>query len=224
MLKTVRSPRSLRVTAAKRNDGWKIGAKRKPMPAPSTQRATPSGARSIFTPSFSSTSAEPQSDEAARLPCLATRAPHAADTMAARVEMLKVARPSPPVPHVSSSAPSTWIGVAMARAERAKPVSSSTVSPFIRSATTNPAICDGVASPRMMTSKAAAASSSVRFWHLTTFAIDSIMPRTSLPDARNCPKSSCLPWSAPTRGGTARRRSDASRGAIPSPCHPRSRP
>src|SRR5256885_594329 len=112
------------------------------------QRATPSGARSIFTPSCSSTSAEPHIDDAARLPCLATRAPHAAATIAASVEMLKVARPSPPVPHVSSKAPSTWIGVATARAVRAKPVSSSTVSPFMRRATTKPAIWEGVASPR----------------------------------------------------------------------------
>ena len=46
--------------------------------------------------------------------------------------MLKVASPSPPVPHVSSRSPSTSIGVAIARAVRAKPVISSTVSPFIR--------------------------------------------------------------------------------------------
>src|SRR5216683_3186053 len=138
-LNTVRRPRSLRGTAAKRNDGWKIGAKRNPMPASSMHLATPSGCRSIFTPSCSRTSADPHIDEAARFPCLATRAPHAAETIAASVEMLNVASPSPPVPHVSSSAPSTWIGVATALAARAKPVSSSTVSPFMRSATTKPA-------------------------------------------------------------------------------------
>src|SRR6266446_7828852 len=138
------------------------------------QRATPSGARSILTPSFSSTSAEPHSDDAARLPCLATRTPQAAATIAARVEMLKVASPSPPVPQVSRSAPSTWIDVATARAVRAKPVSSSTVSPFMRSATMKPAIWEGVASPRMITWKAEAASSSVRFSHLTSLAIASI--------------------------------------------------
>src|SRR5258708_25051285 len=137
-------------------------------------RATPSGARSIFTPSCSSTSAEPHSEEAARLPCLATRAPHAAATIAAKVEMLKVASPSPPVPQVSSSAPPTSIGVAIARAVRAKPVISSAVSPFMRSATSNPAIWPCVASPRMMASNADAASSSVRFSHRTSFAIVSI--------------------------------------------------
>ena len=138
-----------------------MGANKKPMPASSMQRATPSGARSIFTPSCSSTSADPHADDAARLPCLATRAPHAAATMAASVEMLKVSRPSPPVPHVSRSLPSTAIGVAMARAVRANPVISSTVSPFIRRATRKPATWTGVASPRMIISKAAAASSSV---------------------------------------------------------------
>ena len=88
--------------------------------------------------------------------------------------MLKVARPSPPVPHVSSSDPSTWIGVAMARTVRAKPVISSAVSPFMRSAMAKPAIWDGVASPRMITANADAASSSVRFSHLTNLAIASI--------------------------------------------------
>src|SRR5216684_4130587 len=152
-----------------------MGAKRNPIPASSMQRATPSGPRSIFTPSCSRTSAEPHRDEAARLPCLATFTPHAAATIAANVEMLKVARPSPPVPHVSRRSPSTSIGVARARAVRANPVISSTVSPFIRKATMKPAIWMGVASPRMIVSKAAAASASVSDSHLTSFAIDSII-------------------------------------------------
>jgi hypothetical protein len=108
------------------------------------------------------------------LPCFATFAPHAAATIAASVEMLKVVRPSPPVPHVSSRAPSTAIGVAWARAARAKPVSSSTVSPFMRSATTNPAIWTGVASPRMMVSNAAVASPSLSDSQRTSFAMASI--------------------------------------------------
>src|SRR6266851_3813790 len=127
-----------------------MGAKRNPMPASLMQRATASGPRSTFTP-------------------------HAAATIADSVEMLKVARPSPPVPHVSRRSPSTSIGVAIARAVRAKPVISSTVSPFIRKATMKPAIWIGVASPRMIVSKAAAASASVSDSHLTSFAIDSII-------------------------------------------------
>ena len=57
----------------------------------------------ITTPSASSTSAAPQAEEAARLPCLAIRAPAAAATIAPMVEMLTVcaavaagARPGPP--------------------------------------------------------------------------------------------------------------------------------
>src|SRR5450759_2304516 len=172
-LNTVRSPSSRRGTAAKRKDGWKIGANRNPMPAVSMQRATPSGARSIFTPSCSSTSADPHMDDAARLPCLATRAPQAAATIADRVEMLKVERPSPPVPQVSRRSPSTVIGVAIARAVRANPVISSTVSPFMRRAMTNPAIWVGVASPRMIPSKAADASASESDSQRTNFAIAS---------------------------------------------------
>ena len=53
-------------------------------------------------PSASSTSAEPEADETARLPCFATPAPAAAATSAAAVEMLSVRAPSPPVPAVST--------------------------------------------------------------------------------------------------------------------------
>jgi hypothetical protein len=44
----------------------------KPMPASATQRPTWSGVRSILTPSEASTSAAPERDDSARLPCLAT--------------------------------------------------------------------------------------------------------------------------------------------------------
>jgi len=55
------------------------------------------------TPSASNTSAAPQSDVTARLPCLATLAPAAAATSAAPEEMLKVNGPPPPVPTMSTS-------------------------------------------------------------------------------------------------------------------------
>ena len=45
--------------------------------------------------------AEPAALETARLPCLATATPAPATTNAVVVDMLKVASPSPPVPHVS---------------------------------------------------------------------------------------------------------------------------
>ena len=60
------------------------------------------GASSSVKPSASSTSAEPEDDETARLPCFATAAPAAAATSAAAVEMLSVCAPSPPVPAVST--------------------------------------------------------------------------------------------------------------------------
>ena len=53
-------------------------------------------------PSASSTSAEPELDDTARLPCFATPAPAAAATSAAAVEMLSVCALSPPVPAVST--------------------------------------------------------------------------------------------------------------------------
>src|SRR5213082_47845 len=53
------------------------------------QEATWAGASSTSAPRAASTSALPHFDEAARLPCLATRAPAAAATNADAVEMLK---------------------------------------------------------------------------------------------------------------------------------------
>src|SRR3712207_8074838 len=53
----------------------------------STQVATASAGRSMTTPSASRTSAAPEEDDAARLPCLATGTPVAAVTTAAIVEM-----------------------------------------------------------------------------------------------------------------------------------------
>ena len=80
-LNTVGMPISRRDGAAKRNAGWKRGAKQKPMPASSTQRRTPSGDSSRTTPSASSTSAVPHSDDAPRAPCLHTGTPAPATTM-----------------------------------------------------------------------------------------------------------------------------------------------
>ena len=59
--------------------------------------------RSILTPSAVSTSAEPDFEESARLPCLATGTPQPATTSALAVEMLKLPEESPPVPQVSMS-------------------------------------------------------------------------------------------------------------------------
>ncbi len=71
-LNTVPMPISRRGPATCRMPGWNTGAKKKPIPASATQRTTPAAGRSITTPSASSTSADPDDDDAARLPCLAT--------------------------------------------------------------------------------------------------------------------------------------------------------
>ena len=125
-------------------------------------------------PSVSTTSAEPQSEETERLPCLATRSPAPATTNAVAVETLKVPVASPPVPQVSMSmsrsvpvSPATSsvrvrTRTAFWRITWANPISSSTVSPFIRSAVKNAAICAFVAAPDMIASIAAAASMRVR--------------------------------------------------------------
>ena len=149
------------------------------MPTSTTQRPTCSGVSWRFTPSVSTTSAEPQSEaplspDIERLPCLATWSPAPATTNAVAVETLKVPDASPPVPHVSisisrsvplSAAVSSaraWTRATLSRITCAKPISSSTVSPFIRSAVRNAAICASVAVPDMIASIAAAASMRVR--------------------------------------------------------------
>src|SRR5205807_8768024 len=75
----------------------------KPMPASCTQRPTCSGLRSILTPSEDSTSAAPERDDSARLPCLATGTPAPATMNDAQVETLTEPEPSPPVPTTSTA-------------------------------------------------------------------------------------------------------------------------
>ena len=140
-------PSSRRATAACRIAGWKVAAKQKVMPASSATAATRSGVRSRRMPSCSSTSAEPDFEDADRLPCLTTRAPAPAATIAAIVEMLTDIERSPPVPTTSSSRPGIESGVATAYIASTRPRTSSMVSPLARSATAKPAICAGVASP-----------------------------------------------------------------------------
>ena len=81
------------------------------------------------------------------MPCLTTVAPAPAATIAAIEEMLTDIDRSPPVPTTSSSRPGTVSGEPAAYIASISPVSSATVSPLARSATANPAIWDGLASP-----------------------------------------------------------------------------
>src|SRR3954467_6486068 len=136
----------------------------KPKPASSMHRATAPGARSMRAPSASRTSALPDSPVAERLPCLARAQPAPAAIRAAVVETLNVGRP-PPVPAVSTrSWRSQGTGVARARIVLARPASSSTVSPFVRSAMRKAAICASDALPAMISASTADASSWARSW------------------------------------------------------------
>ena len=87
-LKTVRVPSSTRAGPTCFIAAWWAGANMKPMPAFSMQAAMPMGERSMRTPSADSTSAAPDREERARLPCLATGTPAAATMKAAQVETL----------------------------------------------------------------------------------------------------------------------------------------
>ena len=148
----VRVPSSRRGPPAWRVAAWNTGANMKPMRASLRHRSTTSTGASMTTPRASSTSAEPARDDSARLPCLATVAPAAAATIAARVDTLTVPEPSPPVPQVSTarSRSAQVIGSARARIALAAPAISSAVSPFMRRAMSRPPICAGVACPSMI--------------------------------------------------------------------------
>ena len=89
-LKIVRVPSSTRVGATWRVALWWRGAIRKPMPNSHRQARTIERSASMLTPSAVSTSAEPDFDDSARFPCLATGTPQPATTSALAVEILKL--------------------------------------------------------------------------------------------------------------------------------------
>src|SRR6201996_7330455 len=142
----------------------------KPMPASFTQRPPCSGLRSILTPSEASTSAAPDFDDSARLPCLATGTPAPATMNDAQVETLTEPEPSPPVPTMSTASGGADTRSILERIADTAPVISSTVSPRTRNAIKSPPICEGVASPDIRLSKAETASSR-----------DSVAPVATLP-------------------------------------------
>src|SRR3954447_934371 len=145
-----------------------------PKPTVSMHSATAPGSRSSRAPSASSTSADPHLPVAERLPCFATTQPAPAATKAAVVDTLKVGLP-PPVPAVSSmSSRSTSTRTARSRIVRARPTSSCTVSPFVRSAMRNAAVCASDASPDMTSCSTAAASSADRSMPEATRSIASV--------------------------------------------------
>jgi len=161
MFMTVGIPNSRRTGPTCRMAGCMAGANMKVIPASSSARAATSTGASSVTPSCSRTSALPHCVVNERLPCLAIRTPAPEASSAAAVEMLKVGTAPPPVPQVStrSSAEATGRRTIAPRSARAAPVTSSAVSPFTRRPISSAAICEAVASPRMMISKALVASS-----------------------------------------------------------------
>src|SRR5262245_61038679 len=157
----------------------------KPMPASRMHVPTWSASRSILTPSACKTSAAPDFEESARFPCLATGTPAPATMKAAQVDMLNEPEASPPVPTTSTAPGGALTPSILLRIVVTAPVISSTVSPRTRSAIRSPPICDGVASPDIMRSKAAAASSRVKVAPVATFAMSALKSSaTGGPSAR----------------------------------------
>ena len=121
------------------------------MPTELMQCCTVVTSASMLTPKAANTSALPDLELTARLPCLATLAPQAANTKATAVEILKVPKPSPPVPQVSIKG-ERWgvIGVMRLRIAKAAPPISSLLSPLQRKATKKAAIWTGEQWPSMI--------------------------------------------------------------------------
>ena len=126
-------------------------------------RRPASGGASATTPSASSTSAEPELDDAARLPCLTTRRPVAGDDdRGHRRDVDRVQAVAAGAHDVDRLGPGTSMRCACSSMTSASPRSSSTVSPLARRATRNPASCTGVASPVMTSAIAQRACSAER--------------------------------------------------------------
>ena len=160
----------------------------KPMPASLMQRLTPSGVNSMLTPSAPSTSAAPERDDSARLPCLATGTPAPATMKAAQVEMLNEPEASPPVPTTSMASAGALTRSIFSRIAVTAPVISSTVSPRTRSAMSSPPICEGVASPDIMVSNPRAASSRLSVAPVAALAINPLNSSVTSASLQHAPR------------------------------------
>src|SRR5271170_2965876 len=147
----------------------------KPMPASAMQCPIASGVTLMLTPSAVSTSAAPERDDNARLPCLATGTPAPATMKAAQVEMLNEPEASPPVPTTSTASAGATTPSILPRIAVTAPVISSMVSPRTRKAINRPPICDGVTSPDIMLSNASNAASRLSAAPVATCAMSALI-------------------------------------------------
>src|SRR5262249_24301222 len=92
----------------------------------------------------------------------------------AQVEMLNDPDASPPVPTTSTASGGASTPSILERMVVTAPVISSTVSPRTRNAISKPPICEGVASPDIIRSKAPAASSRVRLAPVATLGMSAL--------------------------------------------------
>ena len=124
----------------------------KPTPVSAMLCAICSAFRLKLAPKLSNTSALPLLELTLRLPCLLTRAPAAAATNIAQVEILNVCEPSPPVPTMSTKCVRSFTCtlVENSRMTSAAAVISPMVSFFTRSPVRNAALIKGDISPVMI--------------------------------------------------------------------------
>ncbi len=105
----MRNGSARRTSATCRIAGWYRGAKMKPIPVSRMQRATSAGG-SIRAPSASRTSALPQREVLARLPCLAMRAPRREDEHRGGGDVEQIQRVAPGAADVAERRPQLLTG------------------------------------------------------------------------------------------------------------------
>ena len=218
MLNTVRTPISRRGTPAKRMAGWKSGANMKPMPASSMHRATPLGRQVDLDAERLEDVGRAAHRRGGAVAVLGdARAAGRGDDQRDSVEMLNV-------PRAVAAGPARVDAVCAVDADRRRQRAHRSARgrrsprpsrPSCAGAIRKPAICDGVASPSHDPVDASPRPRPrVRFCATSRklVAMRSSHRQTSPRAARRRKlpsRSSCRRRSGSTRGGTARRRSDA---------------
>ena len=174
MLKIVRVPISIRVGPTLRIAPWWRWADMKHKPTSSNAACRIEKSASTLMPNALCTSVVPDFEEAARLPCLAMGTPQPATTKVAAVEIFNVPVPSPPVPTMSMASDGGFSFLIRSRITITPPVISFTLSPRTRRAIKKAPICDGVAFPDIMMSKAVRACSTFNELPSATRAINAL--------------------------------------------------
>ena len=192
----------------------------KPKPASSMQRATAAGARSMRAPSASRTSALPDRPGGRAVAVLGQRAAGAGGDQRGGGRDVERRAPAAGARGVHEVARARTAPAWPARAScRARPASSSTVSPFVRSAMRKAAICASEALPAMISASTVGRlllGEVVARRERVDGPGQDVVRASGGPTQGSSSAAACRRRSAPTRDGTGRPRPAARGGGWPS--------